>query len=393
MGIFNFFKKIIKTDEAEEIVSKKLKFSELDKWIEQEISKKETEETEILSKIRGDIENFIKKLEEKIIILKNFDLESKKESERMKKVVNDSRKLYIASVEDLFWRLNEINELKLENFIEKINKIFINFNKSSFKNYERATILIGKEMVSIKEGFGEFSRNLLKTFKENKNITDFFKEIRKIKEKLKIISSNGRILNGIIEKKSNLNKNLEEKEELNTVLEKNLEEIKKSSEYLENISKQKAFQHQKTTLREAILEFKHLIDFKSLANFFHSNSKQMRTVQNYRDDFEISFKRDKGEIILKLINEAKLNNEKIPKKLEEIENKTKEIKNYEKNLGKDETQEVYFKIKKNNSEIEDLAIEKVKDKRREVKLKDEKKELMSELREELRKINIELETL
>ena len=390
MGILDFLKKIIKAEDFEEIISKKLKLSEVNDWTETEIMSNEIKEAEVLLEIRKDIEIFIKELKEKIIILENFDVDSIKESERMKKVVKDSRKLYITSAEDLIERLNDLNEPKLEKFIEKINKIFVNFNKSSFKNYERTTILIGKEMVNIKEIFSAFSKNLLEIFKKNKDILDFFKEIQTIKEKLSAISSVDRILENIIQKKSDLNEKLSEKEKENATLEEKLEEIKKSSAYLENISKQKEFSHKKDTLEETILELKHLIDFKSLANFFHANPKQMKTVQNYRDDFEMNFKKDKGAIILKLIDETEINKDKILEKLQEIEKQTQEIENYKKNLGKDETQSLFSKIKENNSKIEDIVIEKVKDERHEVRLKDEKKELIDNLRQELVKVNVEL---
>ena len=85
--------------------------------------------------------------------------------------MTDSREKYIESVEDFIERLNNLEEPKLGKFIEKINKIYFDFNKRSFKNYERATILIGKEMASIKEGVRVFSKSLLKTYEENKDIT------------------------------------------------------------------------------------------------------------------------------------------------------------------------------------------------------------------------------
>jgi len=48
MGIFNFFKKIIKEKKTEEIVKEKLVFSEIEDWIKNKIKENELKEKEIL---------------------------------------------------------------------------------------------------------------------------------------------------------------------------------------------------------------------------------------------------------------------------------------------------------------------------------------------------------
>ncbi|MEN7982431.1 MAG: hypothetical protein ABFQ65_03205, partial [Nanoarchaeota archaeon] len=136
-------------------------------------------------------------LKEKIIILEELDVGAKKGQERIKNIVINSREIYIESVGDLIGRLNNLEESKLEKFAEKINKIFFDFNKSSFKNYERTTILIGKEMASIKESLKIFSKDLLRIFEENKHIIDSFDNFLKIKEKLDVINSINKTLKEI----------------------------------------------------------------------------------------------------------------------------------------------------------------------------------------------------
>ena len=168
MGLFDFFRKLAKTDNVKEVVIEKLAFSGIGGWIERKIEENEIKEKDVISGIEGKIENFIKEIKVKIIILENFNVWAKRESDKIKNIVADSREKYIESVEGLIERLNDLEEPKLEKFIEKINKIFFDFNKGSFKNYERATILIGKEMASIKESLKVFSKGLLKTFDQNK---------------------------------------------------------------------------------------------------------------------------------------------------------------------------------------------------------------------------------
>lgn len=390
MGIFDFFKKITNTEEVEKIIIEKLAFSEIENWIEQKTKENELKEKEILFLIKEKINNFIKELKEKILILENFDVESRKEKDDIKNIVINSREKYMESVEELIERLNHLEEFKLEKLIDKINRIFFDFNKSSFKNYERTTILIGKEMGSIKESLKVFSTNLLETYEENKSIIDFFKNHMTIKEKLDAINSLDKTLKEIDEKKSNLNEKISEKEKENVVLKQSLEEIKNSQNYLDFLASQKKSESLKSESKKYILELKQLINFKSLTNFFHINHEQMKLVKNHREYFQTNFERDNGKIIIDLLNESKLNNDLILEKLNLIRIKIKETENHEKNLKEDETKKVSSKIKEIGLEIETLKIESVKEEKRQEKLKTNKKELISSLKEEFSKMNIEI---
>ncbi|MCK4553087.1 hypothetical protein KAT80_02700 [Candidatus Pacearchaeota archaeon] len=396
MRIFDLFKKLVKeklipqAQEGQEIVIEKLAFSEIENWIEKKVKENEIKEKEILFVLGEKIEDFIEEVREKIVILEGFDVEAKKEKEQIKNIVINSREKYIESVEDLIERLNNLEELKLEKFIEKINKIFFVFNKSSFKNYERATILIGKEMANIKESLKVFSKNLLKTFDESKPIVNSFKNLLIIKEKLNTILSIDKTLERISEKKSNLNKKISEKEEENRILKEKAEEIKTSPAYLENLDKQKKIEFFREESKKDILELKQLLDFKALANFFHIFEEQMKIVKNHKEDFYAYFIKDNGKSIISLLNESKLNNDAIVEKIKIINSKLEEMKNHEQEIKKDETQEVYFKIKEVSIEIDNLKIEKVKEEKRHEKLKTSKEELISILKQELGRMNVEI---
>ena len=389
MRIFNFFKKIVKTDKRQEIVVEKLAFSEIRKWIEDKEKENEFKEKEIILRVKEKINVLTKELEEKLEILQEFNVGVKKEKEQIKNIVIDSREKYIESVEDLIEKLNNLEELKLEKFIERINKIFFDFNKSSFKNYERATILIGKEMANIKENLKVFSKDLLKTFNEGKPVMDFFENLLIVKKKLDAINLIDKTLEGISEKKSNLKKKINEKEEENKILKQDLEKIKTSSDYLENLSKQKKIESLREESKKNILELKQLLDFKALASFFHIFEEQMKIVKEHREDFQTNFEKDNGQTIMELLEEAKLNDNIILEKVKQIRDKIEEIENYKKNL-KDETQEIEFKVKEVILKIDDLKIEKIKEEKREEKLKTSKEELTDILKQEFGKMNVEM---
>lgn len=390
MRIFNFLKKITNTKKVNEVVIEKLNFSEIEDWIENKIKENKLKEKEIIFLVNEKIKDFIKELKEKIIILEEFDVGAKKGQERIKNIVINSREIYIESVGDLIGRLNNLEESKLEKFAEKINKIFFDFNKSSFKNYERTTILIGKEMASIKESLKIFSKDLLRIFEENKHIIDSFDNFLKIKEKLDVINSINKTLKEICEKKLDLNKKINRYGEENKILKQNLEEIKTSSDYLENLAKQKKIEFLKEELRNNIFGLKQLLDFKALGSFFHINPKQMKMVKDCRENFQTNFRKDNGKMIIDLLDEAKLNNNAILEKINLIKTKIKEISDYEKDIKDDKTQRLYTQIKGIIIEIDNLKIEGIKGKKRGEKLRVNKKELVDVLSLELEKMGVEI---
>ena len=391
MGIFNFFKKITKTDKVKEIVIEKLDFSEIKSWTERKIKENEIREKEILIAIKEKIKDLINELKEKIIILEDFDINAKKEEDRIKNIVADSRKKYIESAEELIRKLDNMEESKLETFIEKINKIFFDFNKKTFKNYERATILIGKEMAGIKENLKVFSKELLKIFEEGKPVINSFKNLLIISEKLETIIPINKTLEEINEKKSELSKKINEKEKENKILKQNLEKIKTSHVYLENLAKQEKIKLFKEESKKNILELKQLLDFKALTNFFHINPEQMKTVKSHKENFQINFEKNNGKAIMELLDEAKLNNNVILEKINQIKTKMQETAHHKQNLKQDETQEIYLKIKEVRLEIDNLKIENIKEEKRQEKLKTIKEELMSMLKKELGKMNVEVD--
>ncbi len=389
MGIFDLFKKLVKENKVEEIVTEKLVFSDIENWLENKIKENEFKQNEIILIIKDKIKRHNNELNKKIKILEDFDVDAKKEKENIKGIVNNSKKDYIRTVENFLENLNNLEMNGFEEFMKKINKIFLDFNKSSYKNYERATILIGKEMASVKESVKAFSKELLKTFDENKPIIDSFKNLLIIKEQLDTITPIDKTLGGISEKKSDLNKKIRKEEEENRILKHRLEEIKTSFSYLENLAKQKKIKSLRGESKKDILELKQLLDFKALANFFHINPEQMRMVKDHREDFYTFFLKDDGKSIISLLDEAKLSDDKILEKIKKVHSKLEEIANQEKNKKEDKTQEIYSKIKEIALEIDNLKIEKAKEEKRHDKLKIIKEESVSVLRQELAKLNVE----
>ena len=390
MGIFSFLKKFGKEKEIKEIVSEKLAFSEIESWLEKREKENEVKEKQILVLVKDKIENFNADLRAKIIVLNGFDVESKKAEDKIKGIVSDSRIQYIELVNNLMTNLENLKETRFSDLTKRVDKIFFDFNKASFKNYERATILIGKEMANIKEGFKTFSRDLLKIFNNNKEISELFQKIEFIKSKLNLLGPIRDDKIKISEMITSLNEKINQREKENQRLLRKIEEIKQSEDYKDMLKKKEKINILKEESKNNILDLKQFIDFKALANFFHINEEQMKILKNHKEDFHKSFEKDNGKMIMDLLDESKLNNDKILEKIKKIHSKLEEINNHEQEMENDEIPGLYSKIKEIILDIENLKIEKFKNEKRDERLKENKEELINLLKQELGKMNVEI---
>jgi 2-succinyl-5-enolpyruvyl-6-hydroxy-3-cyclohexene-1-carboxylate synthase len=390
MGIFSFLKKLRKGKKIEEIVSEKLALSEIENWLEKKEEENKVKEKNILVVVKDKIENFNTDLRTKIILLNEFDVESKKVEHKIKGVVINSRAQYIEEVEDLMSNLENLKETKFSDFINRVDKTFLDFDKASFKNYERATILIGKEMANIKGGFKTFAKDLLETFDKNKDIPKLFQKIEFIKSKLNLLSPIEGRMTGISEMLVLVNEKINQKEKENQRLLDEIEKIKQSENYKNMLEKKEKISALKEESKQEIFALKQVLDFKALANFFHINEEQMHILKEHKENFHANFEKDNGKRIMDLLDESKLNNNTVLEKVNLIKTKIDEISNYKKEVEEDETQELYSKIKDVIAEVDNLKIERVKGEKRDEKLKANKEELISCLKQELGGMNVEV---
>jgi phosphatidate phosphatase PAH1 len=133
-------------------------------------------------------------------------------------------------------------------------------------------------------------------------------------------------------------------------------------------------------LEKDLLSLKQSIDFKALTNFFHIFKEQMDIVKSHREDFHTKFKEDDGESISRLLEESKLNNEVTSEKIRQINSKKEEMVKNEGKIEKDETKELSFKITNIILEIDNLNNEKVKEGKRNVKIKIDREGIIMEIK-------------
>ena len=267
MGIFDFLKRIITDKKSEETGKEKIAFSDIENWIENKTKEIRIKEEKIFTLIKERINVFANEIKEKINTLKNFDINSKKEEDKIKSITEEGRKKYIEFVELFIKNLDNLQQDKLEKLISNVNKIFSDFNKTSRMSYERATILIGKEMESIRDEIKVFSKDLIKVFDENEIIVNSSKVVSLIKIKLKQFEETEKDFKTVNETMISLAKKITDKEEENKKILEEIEEIKKSPDYLEYLERLKKLKFIEEDLEKDFISLRQIIDFKSLGSF------------------------------------------------------------------------------------------------------------------------------
>lgn len=397
MGIFSFFKKKPSEPEKTEPSRGKVSFSNIEEFIEKKAEEADEKEKKEISLINEKVKTFTSELRDKIKAVNEVDVESKEKNDRVKSAVYEGRKKYVEFLERFIENIEDAVEFgaigkgNLEKVINDINKAFLRFNESSGKSYERATILIGKEMGNIRDALKKFSNELLELFNSEKEIISHSKKLSMIRSKIENIKdTDGKLAKADEETKSLENMINSRETEKKQTYEK-LEKIKKSPEYLDNLEKEKNIQFKEKEIEKAISELRTLIDFKSLSSFFHIFEDRMNIVKLYRDNFRTEFKKDKGRRLLNLLNESKLNTEKIYDKIKQIQDWEEEIENSRKKLKKDETIPLSAEIEKADEELDNLTNEKNWAEKNKEKIKATKEEDFNSIKKALELMNLDLQ--
>ena len=126
----------------------------------------------------------LEELNEKIKVLEIIDVDSIKAEDRIKLIVNENLNNYLGHIGKFVDYLSDLKEEEFEKMVYKINNIFADFNKKSYMSYQKATILIGKEMATTKESTIGLSKYFEKLFNENKDLLNLPKSISFIRLKL-----------------------------------------------------------------------------------------------------------------------------------------------------------------------------------------------------------------
>ncbi|MEX0933035.1 MAG: hypothetical protein WDZ77_02990 [Candidatus Pacearchaeota archaeon] len=398
MRIFNFLKRFSKIKVENEIIPEKEKVSlfGLEKWVESKISGDEEKEREIFLEIKKEIEEFSGDIKEKIKIVEEFDVNSKKAEDRFKWASEEGRKKYIESLENLIESLKSIKNKNLEKVANEISSIFSEFNKKSYKSYERATILIGKEMASLRNLLKNFYGRIIGIFDRNKNIIDGFRRLHTMKSKLNLLENKEREIKKIKKDVKSIDEEISIRQNEDKEVSEEEERIKKSQKYIELRKKAENMKNLKEKLSKDVFDLRKEVDFKVLGNFHHIFKEKMHIVNEYKNNFELAFHKDDGKAIFELIKEAKLDDKNIISiKISNINSKKEEISNLENEIKKEillkKPNELYSKREKLKSEIENLKNMKDRTEKKLEELNLNKDKIIKEIKESSKKLGVEIQ--
>jgi len=392
MGIFDFLKRKKQNIDIE-LPMETIQFNELGTQLQIKESELADKELDLLAKIKEQLNKLTKELEEEIETLKKIDLDDKpKIEERVKLIVKGNLDSYINYLEKLIETLKNLNP-QLNIIPNKINSIFSEFERKSNLSYQKATFLVGKELEKTKVSIADFFRNLKITLDENKNLIMLSQTVSIVNEKLKEIDANKKQK---MESQGSLDKFnqkiLDFEDKINTI-KKEIEDTKKSKEHKEELKTKQTILNKEQELEKEILQIKAEIDFKSLANLFHTNKKEMEIIKEHKEMFKKAFQKSNGEEILELLNGAKVDTETISKKISETNIIKQEIEELEKAFNPEHSKNILtkeFAITKIKEDIENVNYENTREKNKYERFNKDEQEIIDKIKQELGKINVGL---
>ena len=359
MGMFDFFRKKESVEEDVKIES----FEDAEKIFKDKGDLLREREKGVLLEIGGKLEEFYISVEEKLVVLEGIDIESKKEYDKAKILVRQGLDKYIDSVRVLLKDLKKLKKDDLGDFSREVGRVFVGFEKTSFKVYERATYLVGDEMMAVRNEIRRFYNGLLKMFEKDKllienlgKIEDVelkFDEVGKIGDKIKDFRKE------ILVNEDEIEKNKIDIERLNG----EILEIKKSSGYVAGLKVKKEVADLERDIEANIVKLKGFIDFKKLIGIVHTNKRELEIVKRFRDFFVSEFSRG-GGVFLDLLKDSNMKNDKIEEQISLIEKLKGELVEKREGVGLDSSVVKFEEAKKIEEKIEDMKIGNVKVKQR-----------------------------
>jgi len=386
MGFLDKIKKAL--EEAQEAQASRSKTStgnqlDINITIEQISDKLNAEIKENLEKsekIRKEIENrvneFKNEIDSSIEILEKIDLSKKKEHERIKTITLENLHLYMSQLNRLIVSLEKIGNQKPQDYLIKLFSAINGFNKSSRMAFEKATILIGKELAETKLKIKRFADDINNIVKNNRFFFEKEKSINNLSKLFKEFKENKNYLLELNNSIKNMNIEINDLKEECVNLNKKISNIKESEKYKKDMAEKQKIEKKAEDLNKNLLSIKEKMNLKNLARQYHSDKDKLQLIQSYSSNFKSSLDSDKELEILELITDDEIKDslKGLIKEIEDLnKNKTtkseQEITSLEENLKK---------IQEKTSLSENSLIDEEKKKEKlEIKNKDIEKEIKS----------------
>jgi len=371
----SWLSRIFGKKKTEEKVIENISFEQVFGKIEEKCKEIVEKDYQIKKSISDSINNFENQLKESIKILEKIDLAERKEYQHIKRITLDNLRLYIDHLRNLIFNLKKIENLESQSYLNRIVVLLNDFNKTSEPYFERATILIGKELGTVKDLIRDFGNSIINISNEN---SSFFKQ-RDLNKQVKTLIDEWKANNSSLEAlEDNINKlkenlNLSQKNSLG--IKQKTQEVIESLEHKKDIEEKENYDKNLNELEKEIREIKQRIDFKLLAKYFHYDLKISKIIKDYSENFKIAIENDKALEIQEIIKKA----QSLEMDLKDIQTKVIEFnKPFIAKTGQ-EIELLKENLKKSDSKNNNLDIEIKEEYKKQEKLIEKGNELKSKI--------------
>jgi hypothetical protein len=308
MSIFDKIKRIFSEPEkanASSVKRRIVPINEIHQEMKNFLIKHEKDEASLASEISDRIRVFRSETAVLISVLEKIDLAQKKESENLKLLVLDNLNLYVSYLKILVSKLDTLKSKKPNDCINSAFALLNEFNKKAHISFEKATILIGKDIATTKETIKAFGNDLVGLAERNKTLFEKDKIADEMKNLLQELMQNKAISESFDENIITFNSEIKKADEEAKEIQNKISYIKNSEDYKKEIEERERMRGREIEMEKDLRELKGKINFKSLANVFHSNKKHSQFIKDYASDFKQALKNDENLELLNLIKDAK----------------------------------------------------------------------------------------
>jgi hypothetical protein len=372
MAFKDFFSKIFEEKKEKH----EIKFEDINSELEKERGRITKEKERVKDAAESSVIKLVQRLKERAEKLRKINLEKVKEREQIKNTVREGLDSYAEQIQNLVEKLESAGD---ENYIEVVKNFFNNFEKASISSFERARILIGRELGDIKDALREFSKEFNEIIEENRKIFERERRVTYLESLAKRLEDEKKtgidIKNSIKLLEEEQKRIAEGKMEKEIALEnlKNSEEYKKIEEGREKRRREmEEFDRQIQTLKQEI-------DLRAVAKYFHGDRKKSELVRKYNENFKNALEEDTNLEISVIVKEARGREIEFSKLRERgIKLKETHISEVERKLESSEGE-----ITKIKTKLADIKNEIEREKRKDERFKDKIKETEEELRDKI----------
>lgn len=301
MSIFNFFKQRKKLEEP---IVKNYNLENLPVLIEEEVKNINDKSEKFKNELKNSINHFSLEIKQKIPELKMLNLDKRREEQRLKDIVMKNFHDYILYLEKLIEDLEKIEPKETEKYVKDIQSVFNHFSKNSGKIYEKATILIGKELAEVRDKINNFAKEFNEKLILNKENFERMNLIKAVQDNLRDLEEAKKIQKQIENSIADLKRKIVIIEEKKQLTKENYEQYKKGNESKKFIEEQEKIKQENEIINEDVLKLKQDINLKDLAKYFHNNLKKSNIIKEYSENFYNSLKEDSALEIIQLLKEA-----------------------------------------------------------------------------------------